>query len=269
MNDMTITDWDDAYSNMAHIPDADALVERWAPEAEAFRKTWIKKDLDVVYGEGERHRFDVFHPERKSKGLMVFVHGGYWLRFDKSFWSHFAVGSLANGWTVCMPSYDLAPAVPISRMTRQVGEAINKAASRVGGSLRLAGHSAGGHLVSRMVCDDSPLAPEVLKRIEKVVSISGLHDLQPLRNTAMNNAFKMSEEDAIAESPALKTAAVDCPVVAWVGGGERPEFLRQSKLLADAWPSATYHEDPGRHHFDVIDGLKKPDSDLTTALLAS
>lgn len=269
MNDTTITDWDDAYANMAHIPGADALVERWAPEAEAFRKTWIKKDLDVVYGEGERQRFDVFHPDGKSKGLLVFVHGGYWLRFDKSFWSHFAVGGLGHGWTVCMPSYDLAPAVRIAAITRQVAEAIAKASARVGGPVRLTGHSAGGHLVTRMICDDSPLSRQVLDRIETVVSISGLHDLRPLRNTSMNKAFQLSEEDAVAESPALKRPAVDCPVVAWVGGAERPEFLRHARLLADAWKNATYHEDPDRHHFDVIDGLRDRDSALISALLAS
>jgi hypothetical protein len=51
-----------------------------------------------------------------------------------------------------------------------------------------------------------------------------------------------------------------------VGGAERPEFLRQSQLLADAWQNATYREDAGRHHFDVIDGLREPESELTIAL---
>jgi len=269
MTDTLITDWDDAYANAAHIPGAGDYVARWAAESEAFRKSWMEKDVDVVYGDGARQRFDVFHPERKSKGLVVFVHGGYWLKFDKSFWSHFAAGSLARGWTTCLPSYDLAPDVRIADITPQVASAVTRAAGRVAGPIRLTGHSAGGHLVTRMICEDSLLPPEVLARIERVVSISGLHDLRPLRNTAMNESFKLSESDAVAESPALKKPATDCPVVAWVGGAERPEFLRQSRLLAEAWPNAIYHEDPDRHHFDVIDGLKTADSSLTSALLES
>ncbi|MEQ8375441.1 MAG: alpha/beta hydrolase [Roseibium aggregatum] len=268
MSEMTIIDWDDAYSNAAYIPGADDFIVRWAQEAETFRKSWVEKDLDVVYGEGDRQRFDVFRPQRKSKGLVVFVHGGYWLRFDKSSWSHFSSGCLARGWTVCMPSYDLAPDARIADITRQISVAITKAAARVGGPIRLAGHSAGGHLVTRMICENSRLPKDVLDRIERVVSISGLHDLRPLRNTVMNKSFQMNEDDAMAESAALMVPAVDCPVVAWVGGAERPEFLRQSKLLADAWPMATYKEDPGRHHFDVIGGLKDPDSELTETLLA-
>ena len=269
MTETMITDWDDAYANAAHIPGAQDYIARWASDAEAFRKSWIKKDLDVVYGEGARHRFDMFHPERSSKGLVVFVHGGYWMRFDKSYWSHFANGPLYRGWTTCLPSYDLSPDVPIADITRQIAQAISKAARRVSGPIRLTGHSAGGHLVSRMICEDSLLPPEVLDRIERVVSISGLHDLRPLRNTKMNESFRMSEADAEAESPALKAPAGSCPVVAWVGGAERPEFLRQSKLLAEAWSAARYHEDPDRHHFDVIDGLRSPDSELTSALVDS
>jgi acetyl esterase/lipase len=269
MTETLITDWDDAYANAAHIPGASGYFERWADDSEAFRKSWMEKDLDVVYGDGARHRFDVFHPERKSKGLVVFVHGGYWMKFDKSRWSHFSAGPLARGWTTCLPSYDLAPDVRIDAITRQIAAAITRAADRVAGPIRLTGHSAGGHLVTRMVCEDTLLPPEVLARIERVVSISGLHDLRPLRNTSMNDAFRMSEDDAVAESPALKKPVSDCPVVAWVGGAERPEFLRQSRLLADAWPTAAYEEEAERHHFDVIDGLKSPDSRLTSTLLAS
>jgi arylformamidase len=268
MSETTTTDWDDAYANAAHIPGAQDFVERWSEEAASFRKTWMEKEIDVVYGDSPRQRFDVFRPERSSNGLLVFVHGGYWLRFDKSSWSHYAAGALARGWTVCLPSYDLAPEVRIADITRQIGTAVGKAAERVGGSIRLAGHSAGGHLVTRMICEDSPLNAEVLDRIEQVVSISGLHDLRPLRNTSMNDSFRMSEADAAAESPALKMPLRDCPVVAWVGGAERPEFLRQSRLLAEAWPAAEYREEAGRHHFDVIDGLKDPESDLTKTLLA-
>ena len=53
---------------------------------------------------------------------------------------------------------------------------------------------------------------------------------------------------------------------------EKPEFLRQSRLLADIWAGldqdVTLVEDPGRHHFDVIDGLQDPASALVDALLA-
>lgn len=266
MTEPQITDWDDAYANGAHIEGAADYPSRWASEAERFRQSHSGKELDVSYGTGVRNVLDMFLPDGAAKGLVVFVHGGYWLRFDKSFWSQLAAGCLSDGWAVCLPSYDLCPDVPIAKITRQVGSAVSLAAERIGGPIRLSGHSAGGHLVTRMLCEDTPLSEGILDRIEKVVSISGLHDLRPLRNTAMNQGLNMTEKEAVAESPALKKPASACPVVAWVGSAERPEFLRQSRLLEEAWPNVRYHEDAGRHHFDVIDGLKNPASALTSEL---
>ena len=262
-----ITDWDDAYANAAHITGAMDYPPRWAREAEDFRDSWAGKELDVSYGKGERQRFDLFSPEGPSKGLVVFVHGGYWLRFGKSDWSKFARGCLERGWTVCLPGYDLVPSVSIADITRQIAEAVTKAASLVDGVICLSGHSAGGHLVSRLVCKDSPLPQSILGRVGRVVSISGLHDLRPLRNTRMNDAFQLSEAGAMAESPALKEPATGCPVIAWVGEAERPEFIRQSQLLSEAWPNADFHREPEKHHFDVIEDLKDPQSALVSALL--
>ena len=53
----------------------------------------------------------------------------------------------------------------------------------------------------------------------------------------------------------------------WVGGAERPVFLEQADLLAQAW-AAPLVTVPLRHHFDVIEDLGLPDSDLTRAVLA-
>ena len=52
---------------------------------------------------------------------------------------------------------------------------------------------------------------------------------------------------------------------------ERPEFVRQSAQLVKTWGRAGAKTqlvvDRGKHHFDVIDGLKDPQSDMTRTLL--
>ena len=260
-------DWDDAYDNSGHIAGAQEYVQLWPERAAAFRDRWHAVSLDLPYGEQERERFDLFHPDGPERGLVVFVHGGYWMRFDKSYWSDLASGALAAGWVVGMPSYSLAPEVRIVAITRQIGRAIAVAASRVRGPIRLAGHSAGGHLVTRMVCKDPPLPAEVFRRIRRVVSISGLHDLHPLMKTKLNDTLRLDVAEAAAESPALLESEEGIPVTAWVGGGERPEFIRQARLLADAWPGAEVHVDADRHHFDVVEGLHHTSSPLCSALL--
>ena len=78
---------------------------------------------------------------------MVFVHGGYWRAFDRGLWSHLAAGPLARGWAVAMPGYVLAPEARIAAITAMIADAVAAAAAEVDGPMRLAGHSAGGHLV--------------------------------------------------------------------------------------------------------------------------
>lgn len=269
-----ITNWDDAYANGAHIEGAENYPPNWSRLAQQFRDSMAAlqlAEIDIAYGDGERQRFDIFRPQDESRGLVVFIHGGYWRAFDKSYWSHLAAAATQGGWTAVLPSYDLAPTVSISEISRQMGAAIDKAASLVDGPVRLSGHSAGGHLVTRMICQDSPLSRDVSKRIERVVSISGLHDLRPLLKTAMNDDFRLDEAEAAAESPALNRPIDNAELVCWVGADERPEFIRQSELLANIWAgfgiATSVHLAPAQHHFNVIDGLADPQSSLARGLI--
>jgi acetyl esterase/lipase len=265
-------DWDDAYANAPYIPGAAEYPPRWQREAAALRQSLGQRAHTLAYGEAETERLDLFLPEGDPTGLVVFVHGGYWQRFGRRDWSHLADGALARGHAVAMPGYTLCPGIRVSGITRQVGAAIARAGAEVAGPIRLAGHSAGGHLVSRMLCADAPLPGDVAGRIEHTVSISGVHDLRPLLRTKLNDALRLDPTEARAESPALLEPREGVRLTAWVGAAERPEFVRQNALLANIWTGlgavTRAVEEPGRHHFDVIDGLSRPDSPLMEALLA-
>lgn len=220
--------------------------------------------LNVAYGEGARQKMDVFYPSGKPEGLVVFVHGGYWLRFDRSFWSHFAAGLTACGWAVAMPSYTLAPQVRIADIGREIARAVEEAAGLVAGPIRLAGHSAGGQLVARVTLDGMLPAP-VRARLVRVVPISPVSDLRPLLDTSMNADLRLDADEAAAESPTLLPAP-DVPVSVWVGGDERPVFLDQARWLAEAW-KAEHEVVDGKHHFDIIDALRDPQSRMVDAVL--
>jgi acetyl esterase/lipase len=260
-------DWDDAFANSAYILGADAFPARWADEAAAYRASGIRIDENIAYGDAPRERFDLIWPDGTPKGLAVFVHGGYWMQTDKTMWTAYAEGARARGWVVCMPSYSLAPDVRISQITKQIGAVISHAAGLVNGPIRVAGHSAGGHLVTRMMCADSGMA----ERIEACLSISGLYDLRPLMSTKMNDVLRLDQAEADRESPALLQPARGARITAWVGGSERPEFLRQAQILADAWVphdvDMTRHIDQDHDHFSVIEGLKDPDSAITLSFV--
>lgn len=268
-------DWTSAYDNSAAVKGSAEFFQTWTAAAEAFRADCLATDsatLDIAYGEDVRQKFDLFRPRGVDPiGLLVHVHGGYWMRTDKSVWSHFATGALARGLAVAMPSYRLCPDVSIATITADVSAAITQAASHIAGPIVLSGHSAGGHLVTRQLCRNAPLGEETALRIRAAASISGLHDLRPLIKTPLNDTLQLSVPTARAESPALLEPRPEASLYAWVGADELPELRRQTALLSTIWHGQLAHtqatEIENTHHFDVIDSLCNADSPILDHLV--
>ncbi len=259
-------DLDIAYANSDFIPNGADYPKKWEKLATDHCATHKILRLDQDYGEEPANKFDLFLPEDAPKGVLIFVHGGYWMAFGRKDFSHLAAGALAQGWAVAMPSYTLAPTARISQITTEVATAIDVIADEVPGRVILAGHSAGGHLVARMNCSDVPLA--CANRLRHILSISPLGDLRPLMQTTMNEVLQLDAAEAAAESPCLNAKTRGVTTTVWVGGDERPAFLDQAQGLTMAWDEADLVIAPDRHHFDVIDDLIAPDSSMITRILA-
>ena len=171
-----------------------------------------------------------------------------------------------------MPSYTLCPQTRISGITREIGAAVAAAAAMVAGPIHLTGHSAGGHLATRMISATSPLSDALRARVGNTVSISGVHDLRPLMRLALNADLKLDEAEAAAESPALLRPIEGARLTCWVGAGERGEFIRQNALLANIWTGlgalTRVVEEADRHHYSIIEGLTDPTHPMMRELLA-
>ena len=88
--------------------------------------------------------------------------------------------------------------------------------------------------------------------------------------TAMNEALRLTDAEAEAESPALLRPMEAARLTCWVGAEERPEFRRQSRVMAAIWDGLAHTklvEEPGHNHFSILDGLKDPKSPIVTELL--
>ena len=256
-----LQDFDRAYANGAFIPGSHELPGKWEAQAGSFRAAQGERMRTVSYGPGARQVLDLFQPRTEPKGLMVFVHGGYWLESGRESWSHLAAGAVERGWACAMPSYTLAPEARIADMTQEIAAAVRAASRLVAGPVVVTGHSAGGHLAARMGCSDL-----LLGAVVRVVPIAPIAELSPIARTAMNMALKLTEAEIASESPARLTLRAGCSAHVWVGAQERPAFLWQARLLSEEW-DCPWTPEPGRHHFDVIDGLQQADSPLMAAIL--
>lgn len=251
---------DRAYANGDFIAGAAEYPPRWAAKAAAFRASLgAYAQLDIPYGAGDRHRFDLFLPAAAPRGLMLFIHGGYWLAFDRKDWSHLAAGALARGYACAMPSYTLAPNARIAQITREISAALNAAAGLVAGPITVTGHSAGGQLAARMANPDSASAAGA--RITTCIPISPLADLAPLMDTSMNTTLCLNAAECADESPARRPLRASINAHVWVGAQERPAFLWQARTLSEEW-NCLWTPASGRHHFNVIDDLADPVSPL-------
>ena len=256
-------DMDRAYANGAFIAGAESYPPKWEAAAQRFRTSLgARARLGLDYGPGARQKFDLFLPEGAPRGLLVYVHGGYWLAFGRESWSHLAAGALARGWACAMPSYTLAPEARIGEITVEIGRAVDAAAALVAGPVVVTGHSAGGHLAARMGCVGAPVSAN----IARVVPISPVAELEPLMATVMNDKLGITDVEAALESPARLVRRGGVQAHVWVGGQERPAFLWQARTLSENW-DCQWTVAAGKQHFDVLDDLADPTSGLVEACL--
>ena len=265
--------WFDAqYNNRARVPESAVLLERWA-RASALVREQAPCVLDLPYGDSAMERLDVFPTDVPQAPVLVFIHGGYWRALDKSDHSFVASAFADEGAMVVVPNYALCPAVSMERIPLQLTQALAwvwRHAAEHGGDpnrIVLVGHSAGAQLAAMLSCCDwKAVAPDLPRHLVKgVLSISGLHDLEPIRQTPFLQADLRLDADAVRRLSPVRFPAPEAPTYAVVGGDESEEFRRQNRLLRQAWGRRAVpvcEEIPGRHHFDILYDLADPEARL-------
>jgi arylformamidase len=263
-------DFEAEYNNRTRVPDHGEVMARWAVASQAAR-TGLKADLDIPYGPGARHRYDLYHgvnSRRATDGiapLAVYIHGGYWQRGDRADYAFAARELVAQGVSVAMPSYTLAPAATVADIVLEMRMFLASLWARAEQRPVVVGHSAGGHLAAAAMAGGGGAAGVPDDLVRAAYSISGVFDLGPLVGTSLNGALGLTAATAKAASPQFWAApAKACRFVSAVGGLESREFLRQSLDIVGAWSAAGVKAEcvivPGANHFTIVDELARADS---------
>ena len=247
------------------------VVERWLIRGADIR---MKPNAQIyqAYGLGERETFDYFYSGNPNGPLLMYIHGGYWQRGDKSMYSFISESFVKHGVSVAVLNYDLTPSVRMGQIPPQIRKAIawcfhhSNELKFDKNSLHISGHSAGGHLGALMMATDWPKYDKQLpaELIKSATLISGVFDLEPIVHTSLNEGPQMDIAEAIAESPLFIPPITNAPLLLAYGGDETDEFHRQSKDYANKFRTSErdieVYEVPEADHFDELDKLAEDDS---------
>lgn len=269
---------DKEYAVQVAVPDSLSHVQGWIARSAEARERYDHRP-NVLYGPTLDEYIDIFPSGAPNSPIHVFFHGGYWKLMSAKEHSFIAPVGLQNGWTTVIVNYSLCPKVRMPEIVRQTRAAVawvhRHAAEMNGNSDRIvvSGHSAGGHIVGRLLATDWARNYGLPERtIAGALPISGLFDLEPIRWTWLQPGLQLSGADILEESPVRNLHKFNVPVVVAVGGSETPEFLRQSAIYSRALEAVgltgEYVEAPGRHHFNVLDDLADAEGCLWKRLSA-
>ncbi|HEY2817946.1 MAG TPA: alpha/beta hydrolase [Casimicrobiaceae bacterium] len=266
------------YNNRAAVPDHARFIAQYVELSQAAVAA-LGPQLDLRYGPAPKETLDLFVPTTRPIGTFMFIHGGYWRTFDKVDFSFVAAPLVERGIAVAVLNYDLCPGVTIATIVDECRHAVLwllREGPRHGAAIDrvvVGGHSAGGHLAAMLFATDWSAYGLPHPPFAGGLSLSGVHDLEPLLLSTMNADLRLDAEDARRVSPVNHPSKMDAPFFVAVGADETPEFVRQSDLLFDAWPQnrpagmKAALRVPGRHHFNVVLDHADPESELTRATL--
>jgi arylformamidase len=257
---------DAAYDNNKAVANSPALIAARNEASAKFRAAHATA-LDIDYGKRERAKIDLYPARDKSAPCLVFIHGGYWQRNSRDVFAMLVEGLAAHGWSVAIPGYTLAPEATLTEIVREISLSLDwlgadGSAHGIAGPVVLSGWSAGAHLTAMAL--DHPLVAAGL-------AISGVYDLAPIRDTALNLALKMTDEE-VAELSPLRLAPVQKHLAIAYGSAELPALIwdsrnfYQKRVVAGAPGELVVIE--GADHFTILEQLRRSDGALTKIVLA-
>ena len=259
---------DAAYNNTAAVGQAkrDDYVAGWTRRSDAMRKVPGAR-IDLRYGDGARHRLDVFPCGAPAAPTLIYIHGGYWQMNDKEPYAFLGEGLLPAGFNLALIEYTLAPAARMDQIVDEVRRAVVWVidhANELGGDparVYVSGHSAGGHLTAMAMTES---------RLAGGVAISGIYDLEPIRLNYLNEKLGLDPAETERNSPMRHLPRNAAPLVVTVGLGELPELVRQSQEYAAAWQAhglrGRYLPVPKHDHFSILEELAQPNGAILEAL---
>ncbi|XP_072015784.1 kynurenine formamidase-like [Amphiura filiformis] len=249
-------------------------------KSDAARAAIKNCEFDVPYGESEREKVEILKPDNPAEDapVVVFFHGGVWQLLSKEEHSLAAPPLVKHGAIMVSVGYSLAPQASLSTIVGQCEKAVAFVAKRFpkSSAFYTSGHSAGGHLAAMMVSVDWTKYQLPANLIKGSCPFCGIFDVRPFVNTYMNDALKLTLDEAWELSPinliqkACKYSP-DTKMYVVYGDHDSPAYRQMStdysKMLIKAGMSCQSKQVTDADHFEVMQNLSDENNEGTQMLL--
>jgi arylformamidase len=261
---------DAAYEQRAYAPLGDQITARFITDSEETRRR-LGNPQRVAYGPTDIEKLDIFRTSRTNAPIMVFVHGGAWLRNQASDFHYIAENFVRAG--AIFVAVDFAPVDKLngdlSAMADQVRRAVvwvyHNAPSFGGNAnaIYISGQSSGAHLAGVALITEWTRQYGVPADVLKGgILQSGMYEMTPVRLSARSSYIRFDDAMEDAMSSQRHIANLHAPIVVTYGTNETPEFQRQNREFAAAVKAAgktvTLIVLPNHNHYEVQQTLANP-----------
>lgn len=134
--------------------------------------SYLKNDPSAENGKPTLNLFIPKKPNKEKLPVLIFVHGGNWNSGNKDLYNFFGNNFARKDVVTVIPGYTLSPEANYETMTQQIAQAILWVHSNISkyngdpAKIFITGHSAGAHLVTLAVVDNSyGVDPETIRGI--------------------------------------------------------------------------------------------------------
>lgn len=187
---------------------------------------------DVVYGDHERQRMDVYRPTEPLAGAptVVFFYGGSWQWGYKEGYRFVAQALAEEGYRVVVPDYRLSPEVMFPAFIEDGAAAVARTVelNLADHGLVLMGHSAGAHTAAMLALDERYLADAGVdrRRVMAWIGLSGPYDFLPLQEQEFIDVFGAA--DGIPETQPVNFVSEEDPPALLIWGEDDSKVARRN-----------------------------------------
>ncbi|XP_041974214.1 kynurenine formamidase isoform X2 [Aricia agestis] len=243
----------------------------------------VPHKLEIEYGSTPGQKLDILGTDLPNDSpILVFVHGGYWQELSREVSRYPAEPLHRFRIKTIVVGYDLCPSATLPEIVNQIQNAahfIFEYAEKMGSrGVYFIGHSAGAHLVSKLLANADFLenAPGS-QRLQGAFLISGIYDLREIIHTTNNDAIQLPEEWAVPMSPQFDDfthlQARKIRVFILAGQNDSPTFKKQSREFFELLHNTCLMQNmfleikDDMDHFDIVECFANDNNYLKNLLI--